>query len=270
MNSILLANEVENFLENYRQRLKEAQSKLEVELEKAPQGSLKIVCKKTCTQFYYRKSPEDKEGTYIPKKDRALVKKLAVKKYAEKAVGPLRKQVKLVEKMLTGNHEKALQQTYAGLSKEARLLVEPVLLEPEQLAQKWQAVEYERLPFDRTVSHFFTSRDEQMRSKSEIMIAEALYNAGVPYRYEFPLHIKGRGTFHPDFLCLNKRTGQEIIWEHFGLMDNLEYSARAMEKIALYAQSSYVLGQNFIYTMESSAMPLNSKLVKLLIETHLV
>ena len=269
MNSILLANEVENFLENYRQRLKEAQSKLEVELEKAPQGSLKIVCKKTCTQFYYRKSPEDKEGMYIPKKDRALVKKLAVKKYAEKAVGPLRKQVKLVEKMLTGNHEKALQQAYAGLSKEARLLVEPVLLEPEQLAQKWQAVEYERLPFDRTVSHFFTSRDEQMRSKSEIMIAEALYNAGVPYRYEFSLHIKGRGTFHPDFLCLNKRTGQEIIWEHFGLMDKPEYAANAMEKIALYAQNGYVLGRNLIYTMESLAMPLNSKLVKLLIETHL-
>ncbi len=102
------------------------------------------------------------------------------------------------------------------------------------------------------------------------MIAEALYNAGVPYRYEFPLHIKGRGTFHPDFLCLNKRTGREIIWEHFGLMDKPEYAANAMEKIALYAQNGYILGRNFIYTMESLAMPLNSRLVKLLIETHLV
>ena len=113
--------------------------------------------------------------------------------------------------MLAGNREKELLQTYEKLPKEARLLVEPVLLEPELLAQKWQAVEYERLPFDKTDTQFFTSRDEQMRSKSEIMIAEFLHNAGVPYRYEFPLHIKGRGTFHPDFLCLNKRTGQEIL-----------------------------------------------------------
>lgn len=270
MNSILFVNELGNFLVGYRQKLKQARSELEGQLVKAPQGSLKIVCKKTCTQFYYRKSPEDKEGTYIPKKDRDLVKKLAVKKYAEKAMVPIRKQVKLVEKMLTGNHEKALQQAYAGLPKEARILVEPVLLEPELLAQKWQAVEYERLPFDKTDTQFFTSRDEQMRSKSEIMIAEFLHNAGVPYRYEFPLHIKGRGTFHPDFLCLNKCTGQEIIWEHFGLMDKPEYAANAMEKIALYAQNGYVLGRKFIYTMESSAMPLNSKLVKLLIETHLV
>lgn len=270
MNSILLANEVENFLEDYRQKLKQAQSKLEAELEKAPQGALKIVCKKQYTQFYYRKGPGDKEGSYIPRKEAALVKKLAVKKYAEKAMGPLCKQIQLVERLLACNQEKALQKAFEGLHRAARLLVEPVLLEPEQLAQKWKAVEYEGLPFDKTESHFFTSRDEQMRSKSEIMIAEALFNAGVPYRYEFPLHIKGRGTFHPDFLCLNKRTGKEIIWEHFGLMDKPEYAANAMEKIALYAQNGFILGQNFIYTMESSAMPLNSKLVKLLIETHLV
>lgn len=270
MNGVLLVNELENFLETYSQKLRQAQAELECKLEKAPQGSLKIVCKKTCTQFYYRKSPEDKEGMYIPKKDRDLVKKLAVKKYAEKAVGPLCKQIQLVEKMLACNQEKALQQAFEGLHKAARPLVEPVLNEPERLAQKWQAVEYEGLPFDKTESHFFTSRDEQMRSKSEIMIAEFLHNAGVPYRYEFPLHIKGRGTFHPDFLCLNKCTGQEIIWEHFGLMDKPEYAANTMEKIALYAQNGYILGRNFIYTMESSAIPLNSKLVKLLIETHLV
>ncbi len=270
MKSILLVNELENFLEAYRQKLKKARSELEGELVKAPQGSLKVVCKEKLTQFYYRKVPGDKEGTYIPRKEADLVKKLAVKKYAEKTVGPLCKQIQLVERLLACNQEKALQLAFEGLHKAARLLVEPVLLEPEQLAQKWQAVEYEGLPFEKTDRQFFTSRDEQMRSKSEIMIAEALYNAGVPYRYEFPLHIKGRGTFHPDFLCLNKRTGREIIWEHFGLMDKPEYAANAMEKIALYAQNGYVLGRNFIYTMESSAMPLNSKLVKLLIETHLV
>ena len=182
----------------------------------------------------------------------------------------LRKQVQLVEKILADNCEKELLQVYEILPIAARVYVEPVLISPDLLAQKWLSVEYERLPFDRTETQFFTSRDEQMRSKSEIMIAEALYNAGVPYRYEFPLNIKGRGSFHPDFLCLNKRTGQEVIWEHFGLMDKPEYAANVMGKIAVYAQNGYVLGRNFIYTMESTAMPLNSKLVKLLIETHLV
>ena len=270
MNKYLIAIEFENFLNGYLEKLKEALGMFEAEVEKAPRGSLKIVCKKSCTQFYYRKSPEDKEGKYIPKKERGLVKKLAGKKYAEKSLVWLRKQVQLVEKILADNCEKELLQVYEILPIAARVYVEPVLISPDLLAQKWLSVEYERLPFDRTETQFFTSRDEQMRSKSEIMIAEALYNAGVPYRYEFPLNIKGRGSFHPDFLCLNKRTGQEVIWEHFGLMDKPEYAANVMGKIAVYAQNGYVLGRNFIYTMESTAMPLNSKLVKLLIETHLV
>ncbi len=239
MNKYLIAKEFENFLNGYLEKLKEALGMFEAEVEKAPRGSLKIVCKKSCTQFYYRKSPEDKEGKYIPKKERGLVKKLAGKKYAEKSLVWLRKQVQLVEKILADNCEKELLQVYEILPIAARVYVEPVLISPDLLAQKWLSVEYERLPFDRTETQFFTSRDEQMRSKSEIMIAEALYNAGVPYRYEFPL-------------------------------DKPEYAANAMGKLAVYAQNGYVLGRNFIYTMESSAMPLNSKLVKLLIETHLV
>ena len=104
--------------------------------------------------------------------------------------------------------------------------------------------------------------------KSEIMIADALFHAKVPYRYEFPVRIKGRGIFHPDFLCLNRRTGKEVVWEHFGLMDNPEYAANALEKIALYAQNGFVLGSGFIYTMETSVRPLSSRLVKQLIEAH--
>ena len=189
MNKYLIANEFENFLNGYLEKLKEALGMFEAEVEKAPRGLLKIVCKKSCTQFYYRKSPEDKEGKYIPKKERGLVKKLAGKKYAEKSLVLLRKQVQLVEKILADNCEKELLQVYEILPIAARVYVEPVLISPDLLAQKWLSVEYERLPFDRTETQFFTSRDEQMRSKSEIMIAEALYNAGVPYRYEFPLNI---------------------------------------------------------------------------------
>ena len=59
-----------------------------------------------------------------------------------------------------------------------------------------------------------------------------------------------------------------MIWEHFGLMDNSEYAANAMEKIALYSQNGFVLGRGFIYTMETSARPLSSRLVNKLIECH--
>ena len=132
MNKYLIAKEFENFLNGYLEKLKEALGKFEAEVEKAPRGSLKIVCKK----------------------------------YAEKSLVWLRKQVKLVEKILADNREKELLQVYEILPIAARVYVEPVLISPDLLAQKWLSVEYERLPFDRTETLFFTSRDEQMRSYS--------------------------------------------------------------------------------------------------------
>ena len=44
MNRYFIAKEYETFLKEYEEKLKAAQVKLEAELEKAPQGSLKIIC----------------------------------------------------------------------------------------------------------------------------------------------------------------------------------------------------------------------------------
>ena len=38
----------------------------------------------------------------------------------------------------------------------------------------------------------------------------------------------------PDFVLLNKRTRQEFYFEHFGMMDNPEYSSKAIHKIEMY------------------------------------
>ena len=70
----------------------------------------------------------------------------------------------------------------------------------------------------------------------------------VPFIYEKELYINGRHLF-PDF-TIRKRDGSIVIWEHFGLMDNPEYSERAMEKIQLYRQAGFVQCQNLICTYE--------------------
>ena len=76
---------------------------------------------------------------------------------------------------------------------------------------------------------------------------------------EYPLHIKGSGDFYLDFLCLNPHTGCEILWEHFGLMDNEDYRNNAISKLAKYSEAGFVPGRNFIYTMETTKTPLNSR-----------
>jgi hypothetical protein len=105
--------------------------------------------------------------------------------------------------------------------------------------------------------------------------------AGVPYRYEFPLLMDKNANYpdfsdydfcrlHPDFYCLNLRTRGEFAWEHFGMMDDLEYAARAAEKIQLYQENGFFPGKNLIITMETSKKPLSSRGLKNLIKEYLL
>jgi len=102
----------------------------------------------------------------------------------------------------------------------------------------------------------------RVRSKSEAIIADALSRAGVPFRYEYPTSVKGWGTLYPDFTCLDKHSREEIIWEHFGLMGNPDYAENAIQKIAHYAASGYILGKNLVATFEIGTTPLSTKQVQ--------
>ena len=76
-------------------------------------------------------------------------------------------------------------------------------------------------------------------------------------------------TVHPDFLCLNLRTRDEFIWEHFGLMDDPAYSTKAVQKLQTYNQNGIHPGQSLIISTESSALPLNTKHIENIIQTYL-
>lgn len=264
----LIAGSLREFLEDYQKRIEDVLEVLKKSLKKAPSGSLKVVKRQTGVQFYYRKSSADKQGRYLSKKNLELAGQLAKKKYDICEEKLLLEQKRFVNKLLADDLENKMLGIYESFFPEVQKMIKPAVLSPEKFAEIWQAVEYKRLSVDAGATDLLTIRGEQVRSKSEIMIADSLFHAKVPYRYEFPVRIQGKGIFHPDFLCLNKRTGKEVIWEHFGLMDNPEYAANALEKIALYAQNGFVLGNGFIYTMETSARPLSSRLVKQLIEAH--
>lgn len=145
----------------------------------------------------------------------------------------------------------------------------------------WLKQEYRRKKIPPEVPPLFTENGEQVRSKSELIIANSLKAAGVPYRYEFPLLMDRNANdpdfpdydfcrLHPDFYCLNLRTRREFVWEHFGMMDDPEYAARAAEKIQLYQENGFFPGKNLIITMETSKKPLSSKVLKNLIKEYLL
>ena len=78
-----------------------------------------------------------------------------------------------------------------------------------------------------------TSRNELVRSKAELAIAEKLIAMGVPYVYEQPLMLAGR-TRWPDFTVEDDASGITYYWEHLGLLSDPAYARRWLAKRQAY------------------------------------
>ena len=109
-----------------------------------------------------------------------------------------------------------------------------------------------------TVENYVGQNVDKLRQK--------LTKNNINYVYELPLRLKGYGTVKPDFTVLNKRTRQEYVWEHFGMMDDSIYVKNAIKKIEQYGKSGYVQGRNFIATFESKDAPLNTVTINRVIQ----
>jgi hypothetical protein len=72
-----------------------------------------------------------------------------------------------------------------------------------------------------------------VRSKSELLIAEAFLSAGVAFEYEKALSLGG-GIRYPDFTIEDEISGRTVYWEHLGMLDRADYRASWEKKLAWY------------------------------------
>ena len=110
-----------------------------------------------------------------------------------------------------------------------------------------------------------TERGEKVRSKSEKMIADKLLMLGVPYKYERPLYLSGMGVVYPDFTLLDIINREDVVLEHFGMMDNYAYCEKAIKKMNVYQRNGFQLGKNILYTFETNKNPIDIKNFEIMI-----
>ena len=94
-----------------------------------------------------------------------------------------------------------------------------------------------------------------VRSKSEVIIATALYDNNIKFEYEKAIKISDV-IYYPDF-TVEKKNGDIILWEHLGLIDNPDYRNKAYRKILKYNENGYYQGKNLILTYETAESPLD-------------
>lgn len=251
--------------EKYLHLLKEEKERA---LKGVPEGSLRISRNRNKTQYYKRIDPKDCNGTYIREEDMKIAYELAQKDYDQKVLKSIEKELKAIQKYKETAPNKTVEQIYENLHLARQELIIPIRESDEEYIDRWEKVEYIGKDFRYDSSEHYTAKGERVRSKSEVIIADALNRAGIPYRYEYPLYIKGLEYINPDFTILNVKMRKEIIWEHLGLMDKPEYAENNVYKINCYEKSGYHMGDNLICTFETKQNPLNQKTVKEIIQRY--
>lgn len=250
------------FLQELLQRKKK-------EIQKAPKGLLNVARKENRIQYYFKSSSKDKVRKYLKKSQNSLIKALCQKDYDERIVDAAEKELSHLIKLQNDYKRGNCEAIYQKLIPERRKWVEPIELSDEEFVAQWLEQDYPRKTFRDGTPEYYTDNGERVRSKSEILIANALKKNGIPYRYEAPLYLNGLGTIHPDFTVLNVRERKEYYWEHLGKMDEPEYIENALQRIDSYEKNNIFPGSQLILSHETLHNPINSRTIEKMIVQYL-
>lgn len=245
-------------------------SRVKKRIDNAPSGTLRLAKSHNQYQFFQKFSPEEKTGVYIPRTNQTLPAKLAQKDYDTKLLEVLKQQQKTIDRFLKDFDPDAAKQVYEKLNNTRKLLVRPEFMSDEEFIKQWVSVQYTRPPFKENTPEYYTAKGERVRSKSEILIANALFRHNIPYRCEFPVYSGGVIYAAPDFNCLNVRLRKEYYWEHLGKMGDEEYMDNNKDKLDKYALEPDFDETKLIITMETGNKPLNTKVIEEKIRKYLL
>lgn len=233
-------------------------------LKTLPPGNL--VCVK-CRQYTKWYISNGQKPIYIQKKDRPLAEALALKKYYTLLLNEFTNELKFVDHYLK-HHAKTAGHSQKMLDETSRYkeLLTPYFLKHGNIPDWLSAPSNLCKNHPENLIHK-TFAGHYVRSKSEVIIANALFMNKIPYRYELPFEDYS-STIYPDFTICHPQTQETFYWEHFGMMDNSEYRERAFNKLKLYGNNNILPSINLITSLETKERPIDSEEIQRIIQNY--
>ena len=211
-----------------------------------------------------------KQGKYLKKEEIPLVRKLAQKTYDQKIKRLVDKRLRQIQNMNKDYVDNEIENIYSQMNIHRQELVKPVEKTWQQKVNDWKSMPYTGKEFKEGIPEIYTKKGERVRSKSEKLIADTLYELGIEYKYECPIRLRGYGVVYPDFTVLSCKTGKEIYWEHDGRMDDPQYAEKSVKKINSYIDNGIIPGYRLLLTFETSNTVLNDRTIKKMIDNYIV
>jgi len=264
-------NNMQQFKEVLAKRiyeLKQIIQKEEKRLKKIPEGSVQVTGTEKKVMFYIN---QEGKRRYAREEEQKLVKQLCQKDYDQKILAKAKKELKDLEKLYHNYDNKIYESVYENLHPVRQQLINPIWIPDDEYIKQWEAVEYIPKGFAPKYPEYYTDKGERVRSKSEVLIANALKKYHIPYRFEYPYQLEPYSpVIHPDFTVLNVHKRKEYIWEHLGKTDDEGYIDYSINRIIDYEKHGIFPGDKLILTHETLARPLNSKIIEKTILHYLV
>ena len=250
--------------------LKKAIARAEKDKKTFPEGRLRVSMSNNRTRYYLVDQPGDTQGKYLTKDQMHIATLLAQKNYNLQFLKQASWELAKLEQIISQLSQENSDLIYQNLPEHRKSLVTPYLLSEDFYAKEWQSQVYKTNPYLTEKKIYDTKRGEKVRSKSEAIIADILYELDIPYHYEKALKLKGDIVRYPDFTLLKRKTGEEIYLEHFGLWDQEEYRNESLRKLDEYRENSIYLGKNLLFTYETQESPLDIKGIRKMLKSVIV
>ena len=222
--------------------LKEKQKNANNQLMKLPHGSISTVKRGNAICFFHMQCVEGRRVRKSINKNPEMIKALARKKYLHRELNLISDNIAVIEKAI---HQ------YESCSTDDVLEKIPEAIRNycfDTDPAGWGKEPYEKSDHMPEKKLHTTSRGLKVRSKSEVLIAEKLYEHHVQFRYEQVLRL-GEIRLVPDFTVLAD-DGRIIYWEHCGMTGSEEYMKRHKWKTELYEKADIVPWKNLIITYD--------------------
>ncbi len=218
-------------------------------------------------KVYFMYTGPDGKERYLRTDENEIAREIFQEEYNTKILNSAQRQLAAAQRIIHLLESEDLCDIYSKTHDSRRQLITPFIDPTDDFIRKWLAKPYEGKGFAEGDPVFIGPKGERMRSKSECLIADLLIRLGIPYRYEYPINVKGYGLIYADFLVLNVRTREEFILEHFGMLDKPEYTDSMCRKLNTFAGGGIFPGRNLMISCESSTRPINiNALEKMLTE----
>lgn len=263
-NSINTITHITPTLERLLSHLRLVHQQFMNELQKCPSGTLRRQRNRSRIQYVQVTYLNGKRIPHGITRDQSLVRRLSRKEFLKSSIELLQNNILEISNALDQSLDLDTDRILADLRARFPELpddyyydanwfdgIRPVgrnLEERLRSHDAWAAAPYEKSNYKPKGRKIRTSRGLMVRTKSEALICELLYEYGIPFRYEQVIHTAD-GIIVPDF-TFETAAGTELYWEHAGMLTDPRYSLRHHLKMMQYEASGLYPWRDLIVTYD--------------------